>query len=111
MIALLPQSGQLHRSANGVADEGQSQCASGCFICHPRNSLSKTNGLSLTTCWHILGAILLTAVATALACATPSDGVSYVSHRMGQMRPMRQLRPAFTGSFGLTCRGDATHET
>jgi hypothetical protein len=31
---------------------------------------------------------------------TPLDGVSYVSHRMGQMRQMRQLRPAFTGSFG-----------
>jgi hypothetical protein len=32
MIAVLPQTGQRHRSANGAADEGQSQWASGCFI-------------------------------------------------------------------------------
>jgi hypothetical protein len=32
MIALLPQKGQRHRSANGVADEEQSQWVSGCFI-------------------------------------------------------------------------------
>jgi hypothetical protein len=32
MIALLPQKGQRHQSANGVADEEQSQWVSGCFI-------------------------------------------------------------------------------
>jgi len=32
MTALLPQSGQRHRSANGVADAGQWQWVSGCFI-------------------------------------------------------------------------------
>ena len=32
MIAVLPQKGQRHRSANGPADEGQSQWVSGCFI-------------------------------------------------------------------------------
>ena len=32
MIALLPQTGQRHRSANGVADAGQWQWFSGCFI-------------------------------------------------------------------------------
>jgi len=32
MIAVLPQTGQRHLSANGAADEGQSQWASGCFI-------------------------------------------------------------------------------
>jgi len=32
MIAVLPQKGQRHRSANGPADEGQSHWVSGCFI-------------------------------------------------------------------------------
>ena len=32
MIAVLPQKGQRHRSANGPADEVQSQWVSGCFI-------------------------------------------------------------------------------
>ncbi len=32
LIAVLPQSGQRHRSANGPADEVQSQLVSGCFI-------------------------------------------------------------------------------
>ena len=32
IIALLPQTGQRHLSANGPADEGQSQWVSGCFI-------------------------------------------------------------------------------
>ena len=32
MIAVLPQTGQHHRNANEVADAGQSQCVSGCFI-------------------------------------------------------------------------------
>ena len=32
MIAVLPQKGQRHRSANGPADEEQSHWVSGCFI-------------------------------------------------------------------------------
>jgi hypothetical protein len=32
MIAVLPQTGQRHRNANGVTGAAQSQLVSGCFI-------------------------------------------------------------------------------